>query len=315
MYNVKEIVANRPSRFSEGHRMCAGCGAPPVARMILRAVKPEDHVVVSNATGCMEVSTCIYPYTSWTDSYIHTAFECAAATASGAEAAYKSLKKQGKLPEDENTKFICFGGDGGTYDIGIQALSGAMERGHDMTYVCYDNGAYMNTGIQRSSATPQFADTTTSPAGTVIPGKMQVRKDLTEIMVSHHLPYVAQTAAYMNFKDLYEKAEKAIYTKGAKFLNVLSPCPRGWGYPTEDLMKLNKLAVETCYWPMYEVENGVYHITYKPAKKLPVEEFLKPQKRFKHMFKPGNEWMIEKFQEEVDKRWNELLAKEEMTNK
>ena len=315
MYNVKEIVANRPSRFSEGHRMCAGCGAPPVARMILRAVKPEDHVVVSNATGCMEVSTCIYPYTSWTDSYIHTAFECAAATASGAEAAYKSLKKQGKIPEDENTKFICFGGDGGTYDIGIQALSGAMERGHDMTYVCYDNGAYMNTGIQRSSATPQFADTTTSPAGAVIPGKMQVRKDLTEIMVSHHLPYVAQTAAYMNFKDLYEKAEKAIYTKGAKFLNVLSPCPRGWGYPTEDLMKLNKLAVETCYWPMYEVENGVYHITYKPAKKLPVEEFLKPQKRFKHMFKPGNEWMIEKFQEEVDKRWNELLAKEEMTNK
>ena len=315
MYNVKEIVANRPSRFSEGHRMCAGCGAPPVARMILRAVKPEDHVVISNATGCMEVSTCIYPYTAWTDSYIHTAFECAAATASGAEAAYKSLKKQGKLPEDENTKFICFGGDGGTYDIGIQALSGAMERGHDMTYVCYDNGAYMNTGIQRSSATPQFADTTTSPAGTVIPGKMQVRKDLTEIMVSHHLPYVAQTAAYMNFKDLYEKAEKAIYTKGAKFLNVLAPCPRGWGYPTEDLMKLNKLAVETCYWPMYEVENGVYHITYKPAKKLPVEEFLKPQKRFKHMFKPGNEWMIEKFQEEVDKRWNELLAKEEMTNK
>ena len=315
MYNVKEVVANRPSRFSEGHRMCAGCGAPPVARMVLRAVHPEDHVVVSNATGCMEVSTCIYPYTSWTDSYIHTAFECAAATASGAEAAYKSLKKQGKLPEDENTKFICFGGDGGTYDIGIQALSGAMERGHDMTYVCYDNGAYMNTGIQRSSATPKFADTTTSPAGSVIPGKMQVRKDLTEIMVAHHLPYVAQTAAYMNFKDLYEKAEKAIYTKGAKFLNVLAPCPRGWGYPTEDLMKINKLAVETCYWPMYEVVDGVYHITYKPAKKLPVEEFLKPQKRFKHMFKPGNEWMIEKFQEEVDKRWNELLAKEEMTNK
>lgn len=315
MYNVKEIVANKPSRFSAGHRMCAGCGAPPVARMILRAVKPEDHVVISNATGCMEVSTCIYPYTSWTDSYIHTAFECAAATASGAEAAYKSLKKQGKIPENEDTKFICFGGDGGTYDIGIQALSGAMERGHDMTYVCYDNGAYMNTGIQRSSATPQFADTTTSPAGTVIPGKMQVRKDLTEIMASHHLPYVAQTAAYLNFKDLYEKAEKAIYTKGAKFLNVLAPCPRGWGYPTEDLMKLNKLAVDTCYWPLYEVEDGVYHISYKPAKKLPVEEFLKPQKRFKHMFKPGNEWMIEKFQEEVDKRWEELLAKEEMTNR
>ena len=314
-YNLKEVVAEKPSRFTSGHRMCAGCGAPPVARMILRAVKPEDHAVIANATGCMEVSSFIYPYTSWTDSYIHTAFECAAATCSGVEAAYKSMKKQGKLPEDEHTKFIAFGGDGGTYDIGLQSLSGAMERGHDMTYVCYDNGAYMNTGIQRSSATPKFADTTTSPAGSVIPGKMQARKDLTEIMEAHHLPYVAQTAAYMNFKDLYEKAEKAIYTEGPTFLNVLSPCPRGWGYPTEDLMTINKLAVETCYWPLYEVENGKYKITYKPAKKLPIEEFLKPQKRFKHMFKPGNEWMIEEFQKEVDRRWEDLLKLEEMSNK
>ena len=314
-YNHKEIIANRPSRLTSGHRMCAGCGAPPVARMILRAVKPEDHVVVSNATGCMEVSTFLYPYTAWTDSYIHTAFENAAATLSGVEAAYKAMKATGKLPENEVTKFIAFGGDGGTYDIGLQSLSGAMERGHDLLYVCYDNGAYMNTGIQRSSATPKFADTTTSPAGTKIPGKMQSRKDLAKIMVGHHLPYVAQSIAYMNFKDLYEKAEKAIYTEGPTFLNVLAPCPRGWGYNTEDLMLINKLAVETCYWPLYEVVDGVYHITYKPAKKLPVEEFLRPQKRFKHMFKPGNEWMIEKFQEEVDKRWNELLAKEEMTNK
>ena len=314
-YNMKEIVAEKPSRFTSGHRMCAGCGAPPVTRMIMRALKPEDHAVISNATGCMEVSSFIYPYTAWTDSYIHTAFECAAATCSGVEAAYKSLKKQGKLPADEHTKFIAFGGDGGTYDIGLQSLSGAMERGHDMTYICYDNGAYMNTGIQRSSATPRFADTTTSPAGTVIPGKMQSRKDLTEIMEAHHLPYVAQTAAYMNFKDLYEKAEKAIYTEGATFLNVLAPCPRGWGYPTEDLMTINKLAVETCYWPLYEIENGKYKITYKPAKKLPIEEFLKPQKRFKHMFKPGNEWMIEEFQKEVDRRWEELLRLEEITNK
>ena len=314
-YNMKEIVAEKPSRFTSGHRMCAGCGAPPVARMILRALKPEDHAVISNATGCMEVSSFIYPYTAWTDSYIHTAFECAAATLSGAEAAYKSMKRQGKLPDDEHTKFIAFGGDGGTYDIGIQSLSGAMERGHDMTYVCYDNGAYMNTGIQRSSATPKFADTTTSPAGSVIPGKMQSRKDLTEIMEAHHLPYVAQTIAYMNFKDLYEKAEKAIYTEGPTFLNVLSPCPRGWGYPTEDLMTINKLAVETCYWPLYEIEDGKYRITYKPAKKLPIEEFLKPQKRFRHMFKPGNEWMIEEFQKEVDRRWEDLLRYEEMSNK
>ena len=313
-YNLKEVVAEKPSRFTSGHRMCAGCGAPPVARMIMRALKPEDHAVIANATGCMEVSSFIYPYTAWTDSYIHTAFECAGATLSGVEAAYKSMKKQGKLPDDEHTKFIAFGGDGGTYDIGIQSLSGAMERGHDMTYVCYDNGAYMNTGIQRSSATPKYADTTTSPAGSVIPGKTQCRKDLTKIMVGHHIPYVAQTIAYMNFKDLYEKAEKAIYTEGPTFLNVLAPCPRGWGYPTEDLMTINKLAVETCYWPLYEIENGKYKINYKPAKKLPVEEFLKPQRRFKHLFKPGNEWMIEEFQKEVDKRWEALLKLEEMSN-
>ena len=314
-YNVKEVVATKKPIFEAGHRMCAGCGAPPVARMIMRALKEGDHAVVSNATGCMEVSTCIYPYTSWSSSYIHTAFENAAATCSGVEAAYNAMKRKGTLQEDEHFKFITFGGDGGTYDIGLQSLSGAMERGHDMTYVCYDNGAYMNTGIQRSSATPHFADTTTSPAGEKIPGKMQTRKDLTEIMKAHNLPYVAQTAAFMNFKDLYEKAEKAIYTKGATFLNVLAPCPRGWGYPTDMLMQINKLAIDTCYWPLYEIENGKYKITYKPAKKLPIEEFLRPQKRFKHMFKPGNEWMIEEFQKEVDKRWEELLELEELTNK
>ena len=261
----------------------------------------------------MEVSTFIYPYTAWTDSFIHTAFECAGATLSGAEAAYRSMKKQGKL--DNTTKFIAFGGDGGTYDIGLQSLSGAMDRGHDMVYVCYDNGAYMNTGIQRSSATPKFADTTTSPAGSVIPGKMQSRKDLTKIMVGHHLPYVAQTIGYMNFKDLYEKSQKAIYTEGPAFLNVMAPCPRGWGYPTDMLMQINKLAVETCYWPLYEVIDGKYKINYKPANKLPIEEFLKLQKRFKHMFKPENKWMIEEFQKEVDARWQELLDLEEITNK
>lgn len=312
-YNLKEVVANRPARFTSGHRMCAGCGAPPVARMIMRALKPEDHAVVSGATGCMEVSTFIYPYTAWTDSFVHSAFENAASTLSGVEAAYKAMKRQGKL-SDTHTKFIAFGGDGGTYDIGIQALSGAMERGHDMVYVCYDNGAYMNTGIQRSSATPRFADTTTSPAGKVIPGKMQPRKDLAKIMVAHHLPYVAQTIGINNFKDLYEKSEKAIYTEGPTFLNVLAPCPRGWGYPTDMLMPINKLAVDTCYWPLYEVINGKYKINYKPAKKLPIEEFLRPQKRFKHMFQPGNEWMIEEFQKEVDDRWNELLILEEATN-
>lgn len=303
-YNLKE-VAKRPERFTGGHRMCAGCGAPVVVRQILRAVKPEDHAVIGAATGCLEVSSFLYPFTSWNDSFIHNAFENAAASISGAEAAYQAMKRKGKI--NGEVKFIAFGGDGGTYDIGLQALSGAMERGHDMVYVCYDNGAYMNTGIQRSSATPKYADTTTSPAGKKIPGKQQSRKDLTEVMANHHIPYVAQTAAIGNMKDLYEKAEKALYTKGPAFLNVLAPCPRGWQYNTPDLMELNKLAVETCYWPLYEVIEGKYIINYKPKNKLPVKEFLKAQGRFKHLFRAGNEYMIDEIQAEVDRRWNALL--------
>ncbi len=303
-YNLKE-VAKKPERLTGGHRMCAGCGAPVVVRQILKALKPEDHAVIGSATGCLEVSTFLYPYTAWTDSFIHNAFENSAASVSGAEAAYVAMKKRGKLKGE--TKFIAFGGDGGTYDIGLQSLSGAMERGHDMLYVCYDNGAYMNTGIQRSSATPKYADTTTSPAGKVIPGKQQWRKDLTGVMASHNLPYVCQTAAIGNMKDLYEKSEKALYTKGAAFMNVLAPCPRGWIYNTPDLMELNKLAVETCFWPLYEIIDGKYIVNYKPKNKLPVADFLKKQGRFKHIFKAGNEHMIEEIQNEVDKRWEELL--------
>ncbi len=303
-YNLKE-VAKKPERFTGGHRMCAGCGAPVVVRQILRALKPEDHAVIGSATGCLEVSTFLYPYTSWKDSFIHNAFENSGASVSGAEAAYVAMKRRGKVKGD--TKFIAFGGDGGTYDIGLQSLSGAMERGHDMVYVCYDNGAYMNTGIQRSSATPKYADTTTSPAGKKIPGKQQWRKDLTEVMANHHLPYVCQTAAIGNMKDLYEKSEKCLYTSGPAFMNVLAPCPRGWQYNTPDLMDINKLAVETCFWPLYEVIDGKYVINYKPKNKLPVKDFLKAQGRFKHMFKAGNEYMIEEVQAEVDKRWNALL--------
>ena len=308
-YSLKE-TAKKKERLSGGHRMCAGCGAPPVIRTVLRAVREEDHAIVGSATGCLEVSTCIYPYTAWKDSFIHSAFENAAATVAGAEAAYNAMKRKGKITGE--IKFITFGGDGGTYDIGLQSLSGAMERGHDMVYVCYDNGAYMNTGIQRSSATPTFADTTTSPAGSVVPGKQQLKKDLTQIMVNHNIPYVAQSAPIMNFKDLYEKAEKAIYTPGAAFMNVLAPCPRGWRYDTPDMMKLAKLAADTCVWPLYEVVEGKYNITYRPKEKLPVEEYLKPQGRFKHMFKPGNEWMIEKFQKDIDAKWDEIQKLAEM---
>ena len=303
-YNLKEAV-KKPERLTGGHRMCAGCGAPVVVRNVLNALKPEDHAVIGSATGCLEVSTFIYPYTAWKDSFIHSAFENAAATVSGAEATYKALKRKGKISGD--TKFIAFGGDGGTYDIGLQSLSGAMERGHDMVYVCYDNGAYMNTGIQRSSATPKYADTTTSPAGKEIPGKMQPRKDLTEIMANHNLPYVAQTALIGNMKDLCEKSEKAIYTSGPAFLNVLAPCPRGWRYNTPDLMEVSKMAVETCFWPLYEVVNGKHVISYKPKNKLPVRDFLKMQGRFRHLFKAGNEHMIDEIQQEVDKTWEAML--------
>ena len=209
---------------------------------------------------------------------------------------------------DDSYKFIAFGGDGGTYDIGFQSLSGAMERNHDMVYVCYDNEAYMNTGIQRSSSTPHFADTTTTPVGKVIPGKPQQKKNLTKIMVAHGVPYVAQTTFIGNFSDISEKARKAIYTPGAAFLNVMAPCPRGWRYPTEKMMEVTKRAVETCVWPLYEVIEGKYYLNYMPKNKLPVEEYLKMQGRFAHMFKPGNEWMLEMAQKEVDRNWEELLT-------
>jgi len=178
-----------------------------------------------------------------------------------------------------------------------------------MVYVCYDNEAYMNTGIQRSSSTPKFADATTSPAGSVVPGKQQNKKDLSEVLAAHNIPYVAQTTFIGNFKDLHEKAHKAIYTPGAAFLNVMAPCPRGWRYPSENLMEICKLAVESCVWPLYEVENGEWKLTYEPKKKLPVEDYLKPQGRFSHLFKKGNDWMIQEWQNSVDKKWEKLLQK------
>lgn len=307
-YNLKEQL-NKPERLAPGHRMCAGCGATIGVRAVLRALHEGDHAVIGNATGCLEVSSFMYPYTAWEDSYIHNAFENAGATLSGVETAYKALKKRGKLPKDTNFKFITFGGDGGTYDIGFQSLSGAMERGHDMVYVCYDNGAYMNTGIQRSSATPRFADTTTTPVGSVSNGKLQSRKDLSAIIADHNVPYVAQTTFTRDFKDIHEKSEKAIYTEGAAFLNMLAPCPRGWRYDMADIMNICQLAIDTCYWPMFEVDHGVWRLTYEPKKKLPIEDFLRPQGRFKHLFKKGNEELIVQFQEEVDRRWEELQFK------
>ncbi|MCL2294496.1 MAG: thiamine pyrophosphate-dependent enzyme [Spirochaetes bacterium] len=305
-YNLKEEVS-KPERLSGGHRLCAGCGAGTAIRGVLRALNVEDKAVCGVATSCLQVSSFLYPYTAWQDSYIHCAFENVAATISGAEAAYQAKKRRDGFKD--TYKFIAIGGDGGTYDIGFQSLSGAMERGHDMVYVCYDNEAYMNTGMQRSSGTTEFAHTTTAPVGSVIPGKQQRKKDMTEIMIAHNIPYIAQTTFMTNFRDMHEKSYKAHYTPGPAFLNILAPCPRGWMYPNEDMMAICKLAIDTCTWPLYEVIEGEWILNYEPKTKLPVEDYLKPQGRFSHIFKPGNEWMIEKLQKDVDTKWEMLLKR------
>jgi len=298
-------LAKRKDPLTGGHRACAGCGAPIVVKQVLMASK--DPVVVTSATGCLEVVTTIYPYTAWNVNFLHNAFENSAATCSGIEAAYQSLKRKGKVKAD-HINFVAFGGDGGTYDIGFQSLSGAMERGHDMLYVCYNNEAYMNTRVQRSAATPKGAATTTAPAGKVIPGKVQFPKNMTEIMVAHDIPYVAQSAVGF-WRDLTSKAEKAFSIRGPKFMNVMQPCRLGWVYDPKLTAELGRLAADTCVWPLYEVENGVYKLTYKPKEKKPVIEFLKLQDRFRHLFKPGNEGVLEAIQKETDRRWEALLAK------
>ena len=454
MANIKELSARIPERLGPGHRLCAGCGASIAVRQVLMGT--EDPVVAVCATGCLEVATTIYPYTAWKIPFMHNAFENSAATISGIETAYRALKKKGKIKKE--IKFVAFGGDGGTYDIGLQALSGALERGHNFVYVCYDNEAYMNclslssliatkdglkkiteikegqeiyafdmktqqlvlkkcsgvfdngvkdvyelstlhhsikatsnhpflvaiqdsgdntsgitcqtktnvyiwktleqieigdevvtlkefnkdfeveevvskkyvrkeatldlrvegehnfiangivvhnTGIQRSGATPYGASTTTAPAGKVVPGKVQFRKDLTAIVAAHRIPYVAQ-GTISHWNDLVTKAQKAFSIEGPAFLNVLSMCHRGWRYPQENTIEVAKLAVETGFWPLIEVENGTWRFTYKPKERKPIEEFLKVQGRFKHLFTEQNKHIIGEIQKEIDSNWARL---------
>ena len=310
MVSLKEL-SKKQEKLAPGHRLCAGCAEPIIVRQILCAA--DEPVVVANATGCLEVATTIYPYTSWKIPWIHSAFENAASTIVGAESCYQVLKRKGKI--NREIKFIAFGGDGGTYDIGIQALSGAAERGHDFLYVCLNNEAYMNTGIQRSSATPRGASTTTSPAGSVIPGKKEYPKDLTEIMAAHKIPYVAQASPGF-YNDLIAKAGKAFSIEGPKFMNVISPCPRGWRHPTDVTIDVSKKAVETCFWPLYEVENNEYRFTglskliaEGKKQKLPIEEYLKMQGRFKHLFTEEYKHIIPEIQSRIDKDWAVLKKK------
>lgn len=290
------------NRFVSGHRSCAGCPFPGIVRTVLAAT--DDEVVVSCATSCLEVTSTIYPFTSWNVPWIHNAFENAAATISGVEAAYKSLVRKGRTKR--KIKFIAFAGDGGSYDIGLQSLSGALERGHDFTYVCIDNEGYQNTGGQRSSATPYGAATTTSPDGKMHHGKEQFRKDLVKIAVAHNIPYVAQAAAHDKM-DLYNKAKRAIETPGPAVLNVFSPCIPNWKLQMNEALEISQLATETCFWPLYEVENGKYVLNYKPNKKRPVSDFLQNQGRFKHLFVPTNRNILLRLQEEVDRRWEEVV--------
>lgn len=304
---LRDII-NNEERLAPGHRLCAGCAEPTIVRQILHAI--DGPVVVGTATGCLEVSTTVYPFTSWRVPWIHNAFENAATTISGAEAAFKALKRRGAIPEDKEITFLAFGGDGASYDIGLQFISGALERGHKFIYVCLNNEAYMNTGIQRSGATPRGAHTTTSPAGEVLQGKTQWRKPFTRIMAAHDIPYVAQTAPH-NWRDLMTKAKKAAAADGPAVLNVLAPCPRGWRHATDGALEISQLAADTCYWPLYEVENG-YKVTvnYKPREKKPVAEWFKTQGRFRHLFRPANAGLLEEIQQKVDEEWERLLHDE-----
>lgn len=307
MPSLKTLAHNAETelRFTGGHSLCRGCGAPTVVRTVLNSIPTP--VVVVNATGCLEVATTRYPTTAWGVPWLHLAFENAAAAASGLEAAYRALRKRGAIP-DEPLTFVVFAGDGGTYDIGLQALSGALERGHRFLYVCYDNEAYMNTGIQRSGATPFAAATTTSPSGRRDYGKHQSRKDITAIAIAHHIPYVAQ-AAISHWQDLSDKAVRASRQEGPAFLNVLSGCALGWGHSPADTIEIVRLAVETRYWPLYEVVQGHYWLNYQPERPLPLEEWLSRQERFKHLFAAENHDHLRELEALVEHEWEVLLER------
>ena len=276
--------------LAPGHRGCAGCGASIAVRLALKALG-KDTVAVS-ATGCLEVMTSPYPETSWEIPWIHVAFENAGAVASGVESA---LRIQGK-----ESNVIAFGGDGGTVDIGLQSLSGAMERGHNMTYVCYDNEAYMNTGIQRSGATPYGASTTTSPKGKSSFGEDKAKKNMPMIMAAHGIPYVA-TASIAYPEDYMKKIKKAAEVDGPAYIHLCQPCTTGWGFDPSKTIEMGRLAVETGSWILYEIEDGEFNITYRPAERKPVIDYLKSQKRFKHL----KEEQINKIQEFVDAQCDE----------
>ncbi|MCJ7763978.1 MAG: pyruvate synthase subunit PorB [Dehalococcoidales bacterium] len=287
--------------FAPGHRACIGCGEALAVRLAGKAM--GQNVIVVNATGCIEIIASQLPYTSWQVPWIHTLFENTAAVASGVEAGLKAMIRKGRIA-DKETKIVAIAGDGGTADIGLQALSGAMERGHDFLYLCFDNEAYMNTGIQRSSATPFGASTTTSPAGKVSIGQVTWKKDMPAIAAAHNIPYVATACPSYPF-DLMDKVKKGLAVKGPAYIHILSACPTGWRCPADLSIRIGRLAVKTGIFPLYEVEHGRYKMSLDFPKLLPVTDYMNLQGRFRHL-KPD---VIAQIQQTVSRKYEELRNK------
>jgi len=286
--------------ISSGHRACQGCAEVLAVRHVLKAIGPD--MILAMATGCMEIISSPYPLTSWNVPWIHVAFENAAAVASGVESGLKALRRKGRVP-DKDITIVAMGGDGGTTDIGFQALSGMMERGHKVIYVCVDNEAYMNTGIQRSSSTPFGATTTTSPAGKNAPaGQMTWKKDMVAIAAAHGIPYTA-TACPSFFTDLQKKIQKAKEIQGPSYIHILSVCPTGWRIQPNKAIEYGQLAVDSGVFPLYEVEQGVWKLNRKPKELKPVSEYFKGQGRYRHL----DESLTMEIQEKINSRWTKLL--------
>jgi len=281
--------------FAPGHRACIGCGEALAVRLACKAIGPN--VIVANATGCMEVVSTQLPYTSWCMPWIHTLFENTAAVASGIEAALKAMTRKGKRA-DKGVKVVAMAGDGGTSDIGVQALSGALERGHDLLYICFDNEAYMNTGIQRSSATPFGASTTTSPAGKKSIGQSTWKKNMPAIAAAHDIPYVATACPSYPF-DLMDKVTRGVNTPGPAYIHILSVCPTGWRCPTDLTVRLGRLAVETGIFPLYEVVDGEYKLSFDLPQLRPIQDYMNLQGRFRHL----SEQTLKEIQDRVNKEY------------
>ena len=291
--------------LAPGHRACQGCGEVLALRMALKAL--GKNVIVCMATGCMEIITTPYPQTAWKVPWIHIAFENPASVASGIESAMKVLRRKGKISK-KHVDILAVGGDGATSDIGLGWISGAFERGHDFTYICLDNEAYMNTGVQRSSCTPYGAMTTTSPPGKKSIGQVTWKKNVPGIAVAHNIPYVA-TASPAYFLDLMNKVKKAALVKGPAYIHIYSPCPTGWGSAPERSIEFAKLVVETKVFPLYEVIEGRYIMSRKITKPKPVQEYLKGQRRFRHL----DEEHIAYIQQRVNADYEKLVRLSEMT--